>query len=239
MKVGHIPGLEPDTAGMQDWYPQFRLVVPLHGSSHWRGVLQPFRTQLDRFEIALVYPPEPIYLPKIWIIGPEISRRTHPFHPHLHADGSACTFFAPDRTYDPERDDISRLVDLAGDWLRRHLFFEAVGWWPGREAPHEAADVLRALEHTPDARCVCGKKLSFRLCCKQRYTQVAAAASPLSPPALREQRAHQHIVQTIPRRSHAAADPSFFAKLTPKLGPPGWLLASPSWETPSNRRFCR
>ena len=228
MKVGHIRGLERDTAGMQDWYPQFHVVVPLHGQSHWRGVLQPFRTRLDRFKVALVYPPVPIYLPKIWIIRPEISRRTHPFHPHLHADGSACTFFAPDRTYDPERDDISRLVDLAGDWLRRHLFFEAVGWWPGREAPHDAADVLRALEHKPDARCVCGKKLPFRLCCKQRYTQVASAASHISPQGSREQRAQQHIVQTILRRSHAAADPSCFAKLTPELGPPGWLLASPS-----------
>jgi hypothetical protein len=146
----------------------------------------------------------------------------------LHADGSACTFFAPDRTYDPERDDISRLVDLAGDWLRRHLFFEAVGWWPGGEAPHDAADVLRALEHKPDARCVCGKKLPFRLCCKQRYTQIAAAASPISPQALRERRAQQQVIQTILQRSNAAADPACFVKLPPELGPPGWLLASPS-----------
>jgi hypothetical protein len=224
MKVGHIPGLERDIRGMQDWYPQFRLVVPLQGLSHWRGTLQPFRTRLDRFEVALVYPPTPTYLPKAWVIGPELSRRTHPFHPHLHADGSACTFFAPDRTYDPDRDDISRLLDLTGDWLRRHLFLEAAGWWPGREAPHEAVDVLASLEHKPHARCVCGRKAPFRLCCKQRYTQIAATASAISAPT-RGDWAQRRVVQEIFRASRTAVGFSSFARAMPRLGPPAWLLA--------------
>jgi hypothetical protein len=227
MRVDHVPGLARDIAGMKDFYPQFRLVVPLHGPVHWRGTLRPFRTRLDVYDVVVEYAPAAGSVPQVWIVGPEISQRTHRFHPHLNSDGSACTFFVPDRTYDPERDDVGRLVDLAGDWLRRHTFFELAGWWPGAEAPHDAADVLAELEDDPGARCVCGSPRPFRLCCRGDYRAAARAARP----ALRLPRAELHAghrrIRRIGRDARAALGAGTFAALTPLLGPPaGWLSAA-------------
>jgi hypothetical protein len=226
MRVDHIPGLARDIAGMEGFYPQFGLVIPLHGPVHWRGTLRPYRTRLDTFEVVIAYGPVAGMIPQVWIVGPEISRRTHPFHPHLNRDGSACTFFVPDRTYDPERDDIGRLVDLVGDWLRRNVFFELAGWWPGAEAPHEAPDVLAELARHPDARCVCGNPRSFRLCCREGYRRAAGGAragSHRPHPALVEDRRR---LGRVVREVRDTAGPLGFATIAPHLGPSVRLLAS-------------
>lgn len=220
MRVEHIPKLARDIAGMEDFYPQFRLVVPLIGPVHWRGTLRPYRTRLDTYEVVVEYGPVAGLVPRVWIVGPEISRRTHPFHPHLNSDGSACTFFVPDQTFDPDRDDVGRLVDLVGDWLRRNTFFELVGWWPGKEAPHNASDVLTELARTPDARCVCGMPRPFRLCCRARYQRAARAEGTVrrsSDPALV---AEQRRVGAVVRAARAAVGPLIFAACAPHLGPP-------------------
>ncbi|HEY0151797.1 MAG TPA: hypothetical protein VGB92_07365 [Longimicrobium sp.] len=226
MRVDHIPGLARDIAGMEGFYPQFRLVIPLYGAVHWRGPLRPYRTRLDTFEVVVAYGPIAGTIPQVWIVGPEISQRTHPLHPHLNRDGSACTFFVPDRTYDPDRDDIGRLVDLAGDWLRRNLFFELAGWWPGAEAPHEAPDVLAELARRPDVRCVCGSLRPFRLCCRDGYRRAAGGTRPgshrLHPAFVADRRRLRRVVRDV----RGALGPLGFATVAPHLGPGARLLAS-------------
>ena len=156
---------------------------------------------------------------------PEISKRTHPFHPHINIDGSICTFFVPDRTWDPVRDDLSRLVNLAGDWLRRFTFYESARWWPGAEAPHEAADVLAEMKGRPNAPCVCGSGEPFGVCCLGLYRGIARM---LSGPGVRarngssplEQRAVQHDLRRLRHRVGARG----LAGILPDRGPPAWTL---------------
>jgi hypothetical protein len=218
-----VLNLARDEEAMNWWYPQFRLLIPMIGPVHWRGRIKPFRTRLESYEVVLVYRTPVHTIPQVWAVEPEISRRTHFFHPHLHADGSICNFFPPDSTYTPERDDISRLVDLASDWLRRHIYFEENRRWPGPEAPHEPHNVLRALSRRSDARCICGRKQPFRLCCKRRY-KALAATSRAGNPLHTEQWAERLRFEQVLRRVRKNIGPLTFASVRPDLGPPSWLL---------------
>lgn len=215
--------LARDQVAMEWWYPQFRLLIPMLGPIHWRGRIRPFRTRVESYELVVIYRTPVHTIPQIWVVEPEISRRTHILHPHLHADGSICSFFPPDGTYSPQSDDISRLVDLASDWLRRHIYFEEYRRWPGPEAPHEPHDVLRALARRPDARCICGRKQPFRLCCKRRYELLAATSQTGKRLSAEESRERMWLEQLL-RKVRQGVGAQTFASIRPELGPPIWLL---------------
>ena len=230
--------LQRDQEAMNWWYPQFRLLIPMIGPTHWRGRIKPFKTRLSNYEIVVVYRAHIHAMPQVWVVEPEISRRTHFFHPHLHAEGSICSFFPPDRTYTPERDDISLLIDLVSDWLRRHIYFEENGRWPGPEAPHHPGDVLRALSRKPDAPCICGRKIPFRLCCKRRYEILAKTAPGPSKPSaqeLEERRRIQNALNIATRTVGSVA----FAAIRPDLGPPAWMLRRNSFAPDPTRSGSR
>jgi hypothetical protein len=211
---------------MRLWYPQFHLVVPLEGRPYWTGTLKPYRTRRDTFRIVLVGSACSSGVPKVWCTRPEISKRTYPFHPHLNVDGSLCTFFVPDRTYDPLAHDISRLVDLVGDWLRRHIHLLEFGFWPGDEAPHEASGVLRELQGAPDAACICGSGQRFRLCCRGSYQSVANAVANGRASRLDENtRLRMPIVRAL-RDMYRRVGPVGLAELLPRIGPPAALLSN-------------
>lgn len=227
--------LQRDQEAMSWWYPQFRLLIPMIGPTHWRGRIKPFRTRLVTFDVVVVYRPAHS-IPQVWVVEPEISRRTHPFHPHLHAGGSICSFFPPDGTYTPERDDISRLVDLVSDWLRRHIYFEENGRWPGPEAPHNPHDVLSAMSRRPDARCICGRKLPFRLCCKRRYERLAITSRAGSRMSA-EERTERLRLERVMRMVRQNIGPLAFSAASPTLGPPTWLLTRQFRSAPSMREL--
>lgn len=226
--------LQRDQEAMNWWYPQFRLVIPMIGPTHWRGRIKPFRTRLATFEVVVVYRSPAHSIPQVWVVEPEISRRTHYFHPHLHAGGSICSFFPPDGTYTPEREDISRLVDLVSDWLRRHIYFEENGRWPGPEAPHNPHDVLSAMSRRPDARCICGRKLPFRLCCKRRYERLAVTTRTASRPPAKE-RSERLRLEQLMRMVRRNVGHLAFGAASPNLGPPTWLLTRQSGSIPAMR----
>lgn len=219
------PGRVRDQGGMDAWYPQFALTIPLHHPPRWTGSLHPFRTRHRVFRVVLEYGEHDTSIAKVWIVRPEVSRRTHLFHPHLNGDGSVCSFFVPDRTYDPAVHDISALVDLVGDWLRKHMFFEELGWWPGPEAPHDPRQVLTALRAVSSALCVCGGGLTFRQCCEDRYRQVATLveAGRIDPQGLPRGGVKKSIEDALKSlRLHRG--PLGSAALLPHLGPPSYLL---------------
>src|SRR4051812_42685633 len=110
MRTDYEARPQRDITPMAHWYPQFSLVAPLCENPFWHGVLRPFRTRLTTFRIALVYPQSERGVPKIWCLSPEVSKRTRWADPHINVDGSICTYFVPDLTYDPTKHDISRLV---------------------------------------------------------------------------------------------------------------------------------
>ena len=219
---------------MENWYPQFALAGP---PFTWIGPLKPFRTRLRFFDLALEYRPLRRSVPKVWVLRPEISKRTHPYHPHLNSDGSVCAYFVPDASYDPAVHDISILVDIVGDWLRRHIFYEEFGWWPGPEAPHHARSVLQELRSRDGAPCICGSGRSFRLCCRRRYEHIdralaAGEARPISP----HQDLNPGVLEEILAGIRRAFGPVRTAELLPHLGPPARLLKRygrprrPHWE---------
>src|SRR5207245_3724644 len=80
-------------------------------------------------------------------------------------------------TYDPRRHDVSRLLDLTGDWLRKHCHYEQFGWWPGPVAPHDPQAVLQELRGQGHKLCVCGSGKRFDLCCRFRYEELTALMS--------------------------------------------------------------
>jgi hypothetical protein len=208
---------------MATWYPQFLLSNGITGAIRWRGRITPFRTSLLSFGVVVEYRLPQNAVPTVWVTDPEISRRTHFYHPHLHANGSVCSFFPPDRTYDPEHHDISTLIDLVADWLRRHLFWSRYGWWPGPEAPHSPAEVLGALRATPDARCICGSERPFTRCCKARYVEIAAQASPPVRMTACEARVRRTVEQILATTREAIGARDFAASL-PGIGPPPSLI---------------
>jgi hypothetical protein len=218
------PGLDRDIAAMAAWYPQFRLVIPFHGLVHWRGVLKPFQTRLNTFEVALTYGQTLQEVPKIWVLFPEISQRTHSGHLHLNTDGSLCTFFVPDQTYHPMCDDLSRLVDLTGDWLRRAMFYWENGWWPGLEAPHDPADVIRELQGKPGALCVCGGGRAFSLCCEPIYRKMATAIAAGRSSLRHETPSRRISIAKAMGTVRNELGPIAFAQLLPHLGPAACLL---------------
>ena len=215
--------LRRDELEMAKWYPQFHLIRPPQDPPWWTGMLKPFRTLLATFRLAIQYRPQPGSVPFVWLVAPEISKRTHPFHPHLNADGSLCTFFIPDRIYNPLNHDVSRLVDLASDWLRKHLIMERFGWWPGPEAPHDTRGVLAILASEPQAPCICGSGHRFNDCCRTKYEEVArlAVAGRLENPA---DLANRPLLERITAIARTILDPVVLAKLLPESGPPVELL---------------
>ena len=156
--------LSQDRVGMSRQYPQFCFIRPPHGPMRWDGCLKPFSTRLAVFRVSLEYRESFRGIPRVWIREPEICQTTHPRHPHLNGDGSACTFFVPDRTFDPCGDDLSYLTDLALDWLRRHVFFTERGWWPGPTAPHDPLGMLNELAGKIRPPCYCGSGKQLRDC---------------------------------------------------------------------------
>lgn len=210
---------------VEHWYPQFTLVLTKAGRPYWSGTIKPFRSRLDLFRLALVYRDHVAGIPQIWVVHAEVSRRAHPLHPHLNADGSVCAFFVPDLTYDPRQHDISLLVDLAGDWLRKHVFFEDCGWWPGPVAPHDPSGVLAELKAQPAKPCVCGSGIRFDLCCQRRYQHLAsliAAGRVTSTDAAMGD--HAHRVTLLARAIRHRLGPCRAAELLPHAGPPVHLL---------------
>ena len=224
MRTGYEARLGRDVPEMTHWYPQFSLVVPLSGDPYWHGLLRPFDTRLATYRVALEYPHDAGDVPKIWCLSPEISKRTRFTDPHINIDGSLCTFFGPDRTYDPTAHDISRLVDLTVDWLRRYVFFQEYGYWPGKEAPHYAAEVIAELGRNVNANCVCGRAKPFRSCCRAAYIQAVEVEKRHAANAEDTFRT-QRLTAAILAEMRARLGPAYFAQLTPRAGPPVDLIA--------------
>lgn len=162
-----------DSESMSRWYPRFWLVRPMTGPARWEGFIKPFHTHLDTFKVVVEYRARPEGIPVVWIVDPEVSRRTHPDHPHLNSNGSACTFFVPDGDYRPLTDPIAILIDLVVDWLQRHVYWTDRGLWPGPQAPHDPEGVMGELQGRPSAPCVCGSGREFELCHGRVYRQGA------------------------------------------------------------------
>lgn len=218
---GFTEPLRRDLAEMASWYPQFTLRLGPSRTPFWWGLLRPYRTQLLSFRVVLIYGERAEAVPKVWLVDPEISKRTHPMHTHLNVDGSACTFFVPDRTYQSCVHDISRLVDLVGDWLRRHIYLERFHEWPGPEAPHEPAGVLAITPAT--APCICGNGLRFGQCCRPQYEMLttrfkSTGGLPIGNGADRRQLLG--FAQALRRQ----IGPRRMADLLPDAGPPAWML---------------
>lgn len=228
MRTGYEVRLRRDIPAMMHWYPQFSLVVPVRGDPYWHGLLRPFHSRFETFHVALVYPPTDHDVPKIWALSPEISKRTRWTDPHINIDGSLCTFFAPDRTYEPATQDIGLLVDLTVDWTRRYIFFREVGYWPGKEAPHFASEVLAELDHNVNARCVCGSAKPFRFCCRRDYVKIVEVEKHRAAHADKMFRTERLTAATL-AGMRARLGPTNFAQMTPTAGPPFGLLA----------RYCR
>jgi len=221
VRVDTLLDLERDVRAMEEWYPQFALILTKPGQLYWSGAIKPFRSRLDVFRLALVYRDHLAGVPQTWVVRPEVSKRTHPFHPHLNADGSVCAFFVPDLTYDPRQHDISVLVDLAGDWLRKHVFYGEFGWWPGPVAPHDPAGVLAELKRQPSRPCVFGSGIGFDRCCQRQYQHLAGltAAGRVTPSdcAIGGQACH---VAVLARAIRCRLGPRRIAELLPHAGPP-------------------
>ena len=217
--------LSADVDGMSRHYPGFWLTRPVHGMPRWTGWLKPFRSRLATFRVVLTYRVNQQGVPTVWVVSPEVSKRTFPFHPHLNSDGSACTFFVPDRTYDPLVDDVSILVDLTLDWLRRHVFWDERGWWPGPEAPHDPVGMLQEVRGT-EARCVCGSGMSLRECHGLELTNLARAQrrGELTCPA--PPRGMRGSITLLKQELRGTLGARQLAALLPHQGPPAGLLDS-------------
>jgi hypothetical protein len=207
---------------MADWYPAFSLTRIPGRHAYWRGLLRPFRTRTELFEVVVQYGGRPHHVPVAWVVDPEVSRRTHPAHPHLNANGSLCPFFVPDETYDPRRDDISKLLDLVGDWLRKHIHLQVMGWWPGDEAPHSPSEVLRELETFDAPVCVCGSGRAFRVCCRFRYQE--AARQEQARRARGDRQLDPNVLQIILDELRRQFGPQGVAAMLPHVGPPACPL---------------
>lgn len=228
--------LERDARAMRGRYPQFTLcVLPEYGDTSrppqrrfWRGWIQPFRSRVEVFELVLEYRATLEGVAKTWIVWPEVSRRTYFFHPHLHPDGSACTFFVSEGTYDPGRDPIHVLAHLASDWLRCHVYRQERGHWPGPEAPHDPVGVLEIT--SAKAPCVCGSGKRFHDCCWKDYSAAAKrqrAGQPWLPAQRLSPAERQALVEELSYR-RSRMGPVALAELFPRLGPPATYLRRPS-----------
>ncbi len=205
---------------MREWYPQFALITTDSRRPYWSGRLKPFRTRLTAFHVCIEYRERLVGVPQVWVVDPEISRRTHPFHPHLNTDGSLCSFFVPDLTYDQRCHDVSRLVDLTGDWLRKHCHYEEFGFWPGPIAPHDPASVLKELAGQGHRLCVCGSGKVFELCCKSRYEELDKAMHRGRVfPLVDADQGQMGNVERLARVVREFLGPSRTASLLPKAGP--------------------
>lgn len=206
---------------MSRWYPHFRLIRTPFLPPRWQGTLRPFRSRLNFFEVALAYRSGTTSIPLVWIVDPEVSRRTHPEHPHLNSDGSACTFFVPDRNYDPEIHPLSFLVDLTLDWLRRHLYWTERLVWPGPAAPHDPLAIVKELRSRPNAPCICGNGKPFRECHGGMYH--AAARRQARGQLHNARRVDPHRLKYLLESLRRDIGPARMAELLPHLGPPPYL----------------
>lgn len=128
---------DSDRVGMEERYPKFQIAPhhPRSGGAFWTGWVHPFRPSVtDVFQLEVLYLAKRD--PRVYVVTPQIDRRSYPQHPHLYADGAICSYHPDDGSWVWGRDDISRMVDMTVGWLVEHLCWREFGVWPGEEYPH-------------------------------------------------------------------------------------------------------
>ena len=139
------------------------------------------RLTVRDFSVELEYPAQrleqagPVH-PKLRILSPEISLRTHPHHPHLFYDqvtrnSWACPISAQDTTWQWELGATVKYLDHCAIWLLKTEVWAttggsvlpALGRWVGPATSHQPHTVLR--ETYLEGPCRCGRGQIYRDCC--------------------------------------------------------------------------
>lgn len=114
--------------------------------------------------------------PRLRVIHPEISQKTHPNHPHLYydkwtGDSWACPIWAQDATWQWDLGGTVNYLDNCSIWLLKTEVWVATGGriftdfgrWVGPAASHHPLDILK--ETDLEGPCPCGNGRIFNNCC--------------------------------------------------------------------------
>jgi len=104
--------------------------------------------------------------------GPEISRRTLPYHPHLSYDNKedswACPLSPHETDWTWKHGGTREYLDQVAIWIFKTEVWARTGGvlggglWVGTSVSHEPTDVLASV--APDSPCRCGSGTSYRRC---------------------------------------------------------------------------
>jgi len=124
-----------EKAVMEQYFPQFQLVLLADDRLRWYGPLETNRGNVYKIEVR--YPDEfPDKAPLVYPLNPVIEA----FQPdsdrykHQYPDGHLCLYYPGDKTFSPKTTAAS-VVAVAAAWLFSYETWQESGHWPGLEAP--------------------------------------------------------------------------------------------------------
>lgn len=109
--------------------------------------------------------------PKVFVINPEISVRTYPYHPHMYTgNGSwACPLSPQDRGWKWEKGATVAYLDQVAIWLlktavwaRTGAGIAGLGKWIGPHTSHDPASLISTIKATDP--CWCGSGVCYENC---------------------------------------------------------------------------
>jgi hypothetical protein len=123
----------------------------------------------------LAFPPK--HHPKAFCIAPEISKRSYPFHPHLHLDSSVCAYQPSDKVLPWDGRTMTAFLNYISIWSAKHIVWQQTGanqaaLWIGPAAGHMPHEILRDVGRNDP--CPCGSGLKFKRCHLGFYQQQSA-----------------------------------------------------------------
>ncbi len=138
---------------------------------HVRRIVQECRS----YQVQVRYR-RPPGVPMARCINPEVSRKTHPAHPHLYADGSVCPFLPSSKRWAWGENTLVDFVDDVAIWVAKHQVYEVTGKWIGPAISHDPEHLVRSI--LPNAPCHCGSGKPYSRC--HRYDDWAQIAQKKS-----------------------------------------------------------
>lgn len=161
-KIRHSPHCKFDLANHRLHLPTVRLTN------------RPFKVELEY--PSIFWGDAGSVHPRLRVLNPEISIKTHPLHPHLYigglaGDSWACPIWAQDATWEWERGGAVNYLDNCSIWLLKTEVWAATGGrvfadfgqWVGPATSHQPLDILQQTNLT--GPCPCGHGRKFEDCC--------------------------------------------------------------------------
>jgi len=129
-------------------------------------------TKAEYTVLAVAYPPR--RHPRAFIKSPHISKLSFPSHPHINADGSACSYLPSQGTLPWNGQTMRALLDFTAIWLAKHLVWQDTGAklggrWIGPVAGHTIPELLATVPR--NAECPCGSGRKYKHCHRLEHEQ--------------------------------------------------------------------